>query len=67
MNSKDIDLISLFPNRITKTAVDKVISVTIGWFIFSCLPVISNKNPIFSSAFGQFYCLEKRLLFNWGA
>ena len=67
MNSKDIDLISLFPNRITKTAVDKVISVTIGWFIFSCLPVIfSNKNPIFSSAFGQFLLFRKSVYFSIG-
>ena len=67
MNNKDIDLISLFPNRITKTAVDKVISVTIGWFIFSCLPIIfSNKNPIFSSAFGQFLLFRKSAYFSIG-
>ena len=67
MNDKDIDLISLFPNRITKTAVDKVISVTIGWFIFSCLPIIfSNKNPIFSSAFGQFLLFRKSAYFSIG-
>lgn len=67
MNNKDIDLISLFPNRITKTAVDKVISVTIGWFIFSCLPIIfSKKNPIFSSAFGQFLLFRKSAYFSIG-
>ena len=67
MNSKDIDLLSLFPNRITKTTVDKVISVTIGWFIFSCLPIIfSNKNPIFSSAFGQFVLFRKSAYFSIG-
>ena len=67
MNNNDIDLISLFPNRITNTAIDKIISVTIGWFIFSCLPIIfSNKNPIFSSAFGQFLLFRKGAYFSIG-
>ena len=67
MNNNDIDLITLFPNRITKTAIDKVISVTIGWFIFSCLPIIfSNKNPMFSSAFGQFLLFRKSAYFSVG-
>ena len=67
MNNNDIDLISLFPNRITNTVIDKIISVTIGWFIFSCLPIIfSNKNPIFSSAFGQFLLFRKGAYFSIG-
>ena len=67
MNNNDVDLISLFPNRITDTAIDKVISVTIGWFIFSCLPIIfSKKNPIFSSAFGQFLLFRKGAYFSIG-
>jgi len=67
MNRNDIDLLSLFPNRITKTVVDKILSVTIGWFIFSCLPIIfSNKNPIFSSAFGQFLLFRKSAYFSIG-
>ena len=67
MNNNDVDLISLFPNRITNTAIDKVISVTIGWFIFSCLPIIfSNKNPIFSSAFGQYLLFRKGAYFSIG-
>ena len=67
MNNNDVDLISLFPNRVTNTAVDKIISVTIGWFIFSCLPIIfSNKNPIFSSAFGQFLLFRKGAYFSIG-
>ncbi|MAU55784.1 MAG: hypothetical protein CL899_02430 [Dehalococcoidia bacterium] len=62
MKRSDIDLISLFPKRITSTLVDKIISITIGWLIFSCLPLLlANKNPMFSSAFGQF------LLFRRGA
>jgi chlorobactene glucosyltransferase len=62
MKSSDIDLLSLFPRRITSTLVDKIISITIGWLIFSCLPLIlADKNPMFSSAFGQF------LLFRRGA
>ena len=35
MKRSDIDLISLFPKRITSTLVDKIISITIGWLIFS--------------------------------
>ena len=67
MNNNDVDLISLFPNRITNTAIDKIISVTIGWFIFSCLPIIfSNKNPMFSSAFGQFLLFRKGAYFSIG-
>ena len=67
MNNNDVDLISLFPNRITNTTIDKIISVTIGWFIFSCLPIIfSNKNPIFSSAFGQFLLFRKGAYFSIG-
>tara|TARA_E500000331_G_scaffold244_1_gene303 strand:- start:113 stop:1297 length:1185 start_codon:yes stop_codon:yes gene_type:complete len=67
MNNNDVDLISLFPNRVTNTAIDKIISVTIGWFIFSCLPIIfSNKNPIFSSAFGQFLLFRKGAYFSIG-
>ncbi len=67
MNNNDIDLISLFPNRITNTAIDKIISVTIGWFIFSCLPIIfSNKNPMFSSAFGQYLLFRKGAYFSIG-
>ena len=62
MKSSDIDLLSLFPRRITSTLVDKIISITIGWLIFSCLPLLlADKNPMFSSAFGQF------LLFRRGA
>ncbi len=67
MNNNDVDLISLFPNRITNTAIDKIISVTIGWFIFSCLPIIfSNRNPMFSSAFGQFLLFRKGAYFSIG-
>ena len=60
MESADIDLLSLFPKRITATYVDKIISVTMGWFIFSCLPsIFSNQNPMFSSAFGQYLLFRK--------
>ena len=67
MESSDIDLISLFPKRVTSTAVDKIISVTVGWFIFSCLPILfSNKNPIFSSAFGQYLLFRRSAYFSIG-
>ena len=60
METSDIDLISLFPKRVTTTFVDKIISVSMGWFIFCCLPLIfSNRNPIFSSAFGQYLLFRK--------
>tara|TARA_B100001029_G_scaffold153583_1_gene137283 strand:+ start:3317 stop:4504 length:1188 start_codon:yes stop_codon:yes gene_type:complete len=67
MEESDIDLITLFPKRVTSTAVDKIISVTVGWFIFSCLPILfSNKNPIFSSAFGQYLLFRKGAYFSIG-
>jgi len=67
MEESDIDLITLFPKRVTSTSVDKIISVTVGWFIFSCLPILfSNKNPIFSSAFGQYLLFRKGAYFSIG-
>ena len=67
MESSDIDLISLFPKRVTSTAIDKIISVTVGWFIFSCLPIMfANKNPIFSSAFGQYLLFRRGAYFSIG-
>ena len=67
MEEFDIDLITLFPKRVTSTSVDKIISVTVGWFIFSCLPILfSNKNPIFSSAFGQYLLFRKGAYFSIG-
>ena len=67
MESSDIDLISLFPKRVTSTAVDKIISVTVGWFIFSCLPILfSNKNPIFFFFFGQYLLFRRGAYFSIG-
>ena len=59
---ENIDLLSLFPNRKATTFIDKVVSVTIGWVIFSWIPlVLSNRSklPIFSTAFGQFLLFKK--------
>lgn len=67
MESSDIDLISLFPKRVTSTIVDKILSVTVGWFIFSCLPIFfSNNNPNFSSAFGQYLLFRRGAYFSIG-
>lgn len=60
--NEDLDLLTLFPNRRTSTFIDKIISVTIGWMIFSWIPIFlanTSKLPFLSAAFGQFLFFKK--------
>ena len=60
--NEDLDLLTLFPNRKTSTFIDKIISVTIGWMIFSWIPIFlvnTSKLPFLSAAFGQFLLFKK--------
>ncbi len=60
--NEDLDLLTLFPKRKASTFIDKIISVTIGWMIFSWIPIfLANKSkfPFFSTAFGQFLLFKK--------
>ena len=43
--NEDLDLLTLFPKRKASTFIDKIISVTIGWMIFSWIPIfLANKS-----------------------
>ena len=60
--NEDLDLLTLFPKRKASTFIDKIISVTIGWMIFSWIPIFlanSSKFPFFSAAFGQFLLFKR--------
>ena len=60
--NEDLDLLTLFPKRKASTFIDKIISVTIGWMIFSWIPIFlanTSKFPFFSAAFGQFLLFKR--------
>ena len=60
--NEDLDILNLFPKRKASTFIDKIISVTIGWMIFSWIPIFlanTSKFPFFSAAFGQFLLFKR--------